>query len=78
MLKLGGTIAAVFSVYKLVEFGKAAIDAASKMSNAMVGLQSIVEGTGNSFEQATNFIDAYVSDGLVNRQQMRLQRIKTY
>ena len=30
-----------------------------------MGLQSIVEGTGNSFAKAQAFIEAYTKDGLV-------------
>lgn len=63
--KLGVAMAAVFSVQKLVQFGKQAIKTSSEMTNAMIGLKSIVDGTGNSFDQANKFIQDYISDGLV-------------
>jgi hypothetical protein len=63
--KLGLAMATVFSVQKLVQFGKQAIKTSSEMANAMIGLKSIVDGTGNSFDQATSFINDYISDGLV-------------
>lgn len=61
-------IATVFSVGAIVNFGKTAVQEASNMASALIGLQSIVEGTGNSFTQAQAFIDDYVSDGLVPAQ----------
>lgn len=63
--KLGIAMAAVFSVQKLVQFGKQAIKISSEMANAMIGLKSIIDGTGNSFDQANKFIQDYISDGLV-------------
>lgn len=42
-----------------------AIKSAESLQNAMMGLQSIVEGQGRSFEQAQAFIQSYISDGLV-------------
>ena len=39
----------VFSVVAIVNFGKTAIKTASELTNAMIGLKSIVDGTGNSF-----------------------------
>lgn len=42
-----------------------AIQSAESLQNAMMGLQSIVEGQGRSFEQAQAFIQSYISDGLV-------------
>lgn len=49
----------------LIAFGKSAVDTASRMASAMVGLQSVVEGTGGSFAGATDFIQEYISSGLV-------------
>lgn len=65
LLKLGATIFSVFSVVAIFNFGKQAIKSASELSNAMIGLKSIVDGTGNSFERANKFIQEYISDGLV-------------
>ena len=46
-------------------FAKSAVNAASTMSSALVGLQSIVEGTGGSFSRAQKFINDYIQDGLI-------------
>src|SRR5690606_6978734 len=58
-------IAATFSVAAVVAFGQTAVREAAKLSSELVGLQSVVEGTGNSFNAAQEFINSYVSDGLV-------------
>lgn len=53
------------AVKKVINFGQATVDAATKFKNAMVGLKSIVEGQARSFQQANKFIKEYISDGLV-------------
>lgn len=63
--RLGGIVAAVFSVAAVVQFGKESVKAASELSSALIGLQSIVEGQGRSFSQAQGFIQSYIKDGLV-------------
>jgi hypothetical protein len=63
--RLGAIIGLVFSVGQIAQFGKTAVDAASSLSSAMVGLESVVAGQGASFTQAKKFIDEYISDGLV-------------
>lgn len=63
--KLAGLAAAAFGTAALVSFGKEAINAASDLSNAWIGLQSIVEGQGRSFSKAKSFIEGYIADGLV-------------
>lgn len=66
--KLGSVataVAAAFSVKKLIDFGKTAVTAASETSNAWQGLESIMNGQGRSYGQATKWIQQYVSDGLV-------------
>lgn len=70
--QIGGTIKKVasiigiaFGVAAIVNFGKAALQAASEMESAFIGLQSIVEGQGRSFVQAKAFIQDYISDGLI-------------
>lgn len=63
--KLGAAVAAAFAVQKIVQFGAESVQAARELSDAMTGLQSIMEGQGRSFSQAQKFIDEYVSDGLV-------------
>lgn len=42
-----------------------AIDAATKQQNALIGLGSIVNGTGGDFKKAEVFIKKFTSDGLV-------------
>lgn len=54
-----------FGVKAMVDFGKASVRAATEMENALMGLKSIVEGQGRSFKQAKEFINDYISDGLV-------------
>ncbi len=44
---------------------KASISAAEEMQNAMMGLQSVMEGQGRSFQKAQKFINDYISDGLI-------------
>lgn len=66
MKKVGGFIAGAFAVTQVVNFTKTCIDSASQVQAAFTGLNSIVEGTGNSFAQAQKFINEYTSDGLVS------------
>ncbi len=63
---IGRTIAAAFSVAAVTSFAKSAVSAASEVQAAWTGLNSIVEGTGNSFAVAQNFINEYTKDGLVS------------
>lgn len=63
--RFGKMVLAAFSTAAIVNFAKEAIDAASSLSNAWQGLQSIVEGQGRSFGKAKSFIEDYISDGLV-------------
>lgn len=60
--KVGAIVAATKAV---VEFGAAGVKASTELTNAMMGLQSIVEGQGRSFEKAKDFLNEYVSDGLI-------------
>lgn len=62
---LGKTLAVVFGITQIIRFADASIDATTELENAMMGLQSIVEGQGRSFKKAKKFIDEYISDGLV-------------
>ena len=66
MKKVGGFIAGAFAIKQVVDFTKTCIDSASQVQAAFTGLNSIVEGTGNSFAQAQKFINDYTSDGLVS------------
>ena len=63
--KIGAVVAAAFAVEKAVEFGKAAVKAASDAQAAWTGLNSIVEGTGNNFDVAHSFLTKFTQDGLV-------------
>lgn len=58
-------LATVFAARAIFDFGRSAVQAASDMASSFIGLQSIVEGTGNSFAKAKEFINDYISDGLV-------------
>ncbi len=62
---LASAIGIAFAATTIINFGKASVKAASDLGNAMMGLQSIMEGQGRSFANAQKFINEYVSDGLV-------------
>ena len=63
--KLAAAVGIAFSAAAVIGFGKSAVDAASEMSSAFVGLKSILDGQGKSFAEAKKFVNDYVSDGLV-------------
>lgn len=63
--KLAATAGIAFGVAAAVNFGKASVSAATELSNAMMGLQSIMEGQGRSFKAAQAFIQQYTADGLI-------------
>ncbi len=65
---IGKTVAVAFSVGAIINFGRQSVKAASDLSSAMIGLQSIVDGQGRSFSQAQSFIEDYIKDGLVPMQ----------
>lgn len=62
---IGAVIATAFAVDKVIDFGKAAVKAASDAQAAWTGLNSIVEGTGNNFDVAHSFLTKFTQDGLV-------------
>ena len=62
---LGKTIITAFGVTQIVQFAKTSIQASNEIENSLIGLQSIVEGQGKSFQKAKKFVEEYVSDGLV-------------
>ena len=64
--KIGGIIAGAFAVKQVAAFTKECISSASKVQSAFTGLNSIAQGTGNSFAQAQDFINKYTADGLVS------------
>lgn len=63
--KLAAAAGIAFGVAAVVNFGKASVSAATELSNAMMGLQSIMEGQGRSFKSAQDFINKYTADGLI-------------
>lgn len=63
--KLGVAIAAAFSVKQIVSFAREASQASMQLSDALTGLQSILEGQGRSFSEAQRFIEEYTQDGLI-------------
>ncbi len=63
--KLAGVIGGAFAVHKVVEFGQEAVRQANVMRDALVGLQSVLEGQGRDFRKAKAFIHDYIADGLV-------------
>lgn len=58
-------ISASVAFYKIAQSVKVGIDAYNENRNALVGLKSIAEGTGNSFSKLQQDIQAYTADGLV-------------
>lgn len=66
MGRIGGYIATAFSVTVLYNFTKSAVNYASEVQAAWSGLNSIVQGTGNSFAEAQKFLKKYTADGLVS------------
>lgn len=63
--KLGTTIAATLGVQQIINFGKTCVNSAKEAGDALLGLKSIVEGQGRDFAQAQEFLNDYISDGLV-------------
>lgn len=65
---IGGIIKTAFTVVgvgAVTKFVKTAVDAASETQAAWTGLNSILTGTGKSFAEGKEFIEEYISDGLV-------------
>lgn len=58
-------IAAGAAFYKIVGAIKSSVDAYNQYNNSMIGLRSIVQGTGNDFQKAQQFINSYTNDGLI-------------
>lgn len=65
MSSVGRYIAAAFSVTAVVSFGKKCVEVASETQSAWKGLSSILNGQGKSFASANDFIQEYISDGLI-------------
>ncbi|MEC1177614.1 hypothetical protein P9B03_03885 [Metasolibacillus meyeri] len=58
-------VAIVLAGLGIGKYVKDAIQAASDLEGAFLGLQSIIEGQGRSFSKAKGFINDYIADGLV-------------
>lgn len=63
--KVGAAVSAVFALRTVVQFGREASQTASELSNALTGLESILEGQGRSFADAQAFLEEYTNDGLI-------------
>jgi hypothetical protein len=63
--KLGAALGLVFGVAALMRFGRTAVNEAGQLASALIGLESVVTGTGKSFERAQSFIQDFIADGLV-------------
>ncbi len=64
--KITKIVASAFAVKKVIDFSSTCISSASRVQSAFTGLNSIIQGTGNSFSQAEKFIQEYTKDGLVS------------
>lgn len=65
-IALAASIAALIGIYAGLKRGlDSATKAYTENRSAMVGLRSIVDGTGNSFGTAQKELDSFISDGLV-------------
>lgn len=65
LAELAGVIGGAFAVHKVVEFGKESVRQTNAMTDALIGLRSVLEGQGRSFRKAKSFINDYIADGLV-------------
>lgn len=69
MSKAFGTMmkaaAVAFSVHQVIKFGKACVDTSVLVENAWIGLNSVLNGQGKSFNKAKDFVQDYIKDGLV-------------
>ena len=65
MGNIGKYVVTAFSVAAVYNFTKSSVQYASEVQAAWSGLNSIVEGTGNSFAKAQKFLKEYTADGLV-------------
>lgn len=59
------TLGSVFAVSRVIAWGKACVSASTETENAFRGLSSILGGQGRDFSQAQDWIQGYISDGLV-------------
>ncbi len=65
MGNVGKYIATAFSATAVISFGKKCVEIAKETQSAWQGLSSILNGQGKNFAAADEFIQSYISDGLV-------------
>lgn len=58
-------LAAGVAFWKITSSIGNGVKAFNDFNNSMVGLRSIVQGTGNSFQEAQGFINDFINDGLI-------------
>ena len=63
--ELAAAAGVALSVAAVVQFGKAAVQAASDMQAKFKGLEFLMNANGRSMQQATSFIQEFTADGLV-------------
>lgn len=62
---IGKMALAAFSVGAVLNFGKQALQTAGEVESAWIGLNSLADGMGRSFNVAKGFISDFTQDGLV-------------
>lgn len=65
MGKLAVVVGVAFSAQAIINFSKAAVEAASKSETAWAGLGFVLDANNRSLTEAKGFLEDYVSDGLV-------------
>lgn len=65
LVKSFGPLLGIAAIGGFIGLIKQSIDESNRYQAAMLGLQSIVEGTGKSFSDAKNYLDEYTKDGLI-------------
>ena len=65
LVKAFGPLLGIAALGGFIGLIKQSIDESTRYQGAMLGLQSIVEGTGKSFSDAKAFLNEYTKDGLV-------------
>lgn len=68
VFRLGTAFGVTFGVNALANFSKGCVSSAREAGDALIGLQSIITGTGRDFSKAQKFLNEYVADGLVPMQ----------
>lgn len=65
LVKSFGPLLGIAAIGGFIGLIKQSIDESTRYQGALLGLQSIVEGTGKSFSDAKAFLNEYTKDGLV-------------